>query len=176
MFWISSSYFQVTNAEQLLTASTQSFLLGILLDYNYRPAFNINYCNSPCSGALCSVIMASLAVHSTFLILQPGEVPSWQDVVNKTAMFWGFSVGFLIWPLKTDASYSIQNKQGQPAQLEHGGSWFLLHLQPQNQPMDGVNGINKGDNVAPLLQTPSLSVQHHLSQKSSLRCHFCWSI
>lgn len=149
MFWISSSYFQVTNAEQLLTASTQRFLLGISLDYNYRPAFNINYCNSPCSGALCNVIRAPLAVHSTFLILQPGKFPSWQDVVNKTAMFWGLSVGVLIWAFKTDAGYSIQDEQGQSAPLEHEGSWFLLHLQPPNHPMDvefpsGINDKARG--------------------------------
>lgn len=136
VFWISSSYFQVTNAEQLLAASTQRFLPRISLDYNYRPAFNINYCNSPCSGQLCNVIMAPLAVHSTFLILQPGEFPSWQDVVNKTAVFWGLSVGFLIWALKTAAGYSIQDEQGQPEPLEHQGSRFLLHFQPQNHPMD----------------------------------------
>lgn len=141
---MSSSYFQVTNAEQLLAASTQRFLLGILLDYNYRPAFNINYCNSPHSGALCNVIMAPLAVHSTFLILQPGKCPSWQDVVNKTAMFWDLSVGFLIRAFKTAAGYSIQNEQGQPAPLEHEGSWFLLYLQPQNHPMDveSPSGVN----------------------------------
>lgn len=86
----------------------------------------------------------TLAVPSTFLILQFGKFPSWQDEVNKTAMFWGLSVGFLIWAFKTGAGYSIQDEQGQPAPLDHEGSWYLLHLQPQKLSIDveSPSGVN----------------------------------
>lgn len=63
----------------------------------------------------------------------------------RCATFWGLSGAFLIRALKTAAGYSIQNKQGHPAPMEHEGSRSLLHLQPQNHPRDvetpsGVNG------------------------------------
>lgn len=49
---------------------------------------------------------------------------------NVLGVVWGF----LISTFKTAAGYSIQDKQGHPAPMEHEGSWSLLHLLPQTSP------------------------------------------